>query len=391
MNGSDMVYLIPTVLSCFVSMAGCFFVLRGVVMSVFVVLFLRLFVLVSALSTGKVLALFVVGLDVSGEMIVACRCFSLFLSNPVVFLAFAYLTAGVSPDDKLRREPPTRLWEPGVVHDFIMQCVLPKPRLDGPGTDDLEQSLLGTYLQERIRRNVYTAKDAASNRGKRSFVAGTSWASTATGSPCAASRSVPSSPAATGFPFASVGGEGRGKGVASPGAKSMRLDKNGLSPRTKDGDDSVRDSRKPADVDDDDEDAELSRLTTVISEGPGARWRSDWSDEDRAAFRKGIYEYRRNFSRIREHYLPHRTYGEIVSFFYRFVVEIFVEGVPVSGARGGGKAIVENRALLLPLVDARDLNSSKSKDPPQSGTGFVCTRKCHRRRVVVAVLHASWS
>lgn len=220
-----------------------------------------------------------------------------------------------------------------------MQCVLPKPRLDGPGTDDLEQSLLSTYLQERIRRNIYTAKGGASNLGKRSFVPGTSSALAATGSPCAATRSVLSTPAVTGFPFASVGAEGRGKGVASPGAKSMRLDKNGLSPRRKD-DDSVRDSRKPADVGDDDDDAELARLTTVISEGPGARWRSDWSDEDRAAFRKGIYEYRRNFARIREHYLPHRTYGEIVSFFYRFVVA-FVEDVLVSGARGGERVIME--------------------------------------------------
>ncbi|CAN0434745.1 unnamed protein product, partial [Discosporangium mesarthrocarpum] len=34
-------------------------------------------------------------------------------------------------------------------------------------------------------------------------------------------------------------------------------------------------------------------------------------------FRKGIYAFRRDFSRIRAHYLPHKTHKDIVAYFYR--------------------------------------------------------------------------
>lgn len=64
---------------------------------------------------------------------------------------------------------------------------------------------------------------------------------------------------------------------------------------------------------------ELQKLSKVVTDGAGARWRTDWSAAERAAFQEGIYAFRRNFERIRRKYLPHRTYQELVEYFYRWV------------------------------------------------------------------------
>lgn len=61
----------------------------------------------------------------------------------------------------------------------------------------------------------------------------------------------------------------------------------------------------------------LEKLAAVVAEGEGARWRSDWPEEDRAAFRKGIFAFRRDFHRVRAAFLPHKPYGDVVEYFYR--------------------------------------------------------------------------
>lgn len=61
----------------------------------------------------------------------------------------------------------------------------------------------------------------------------------------------------------------------------------------------------------------LEKLAAFVAEGEGARWRSDWPEEDRAAFRKGIFAFRRDFHRVRAAFLPHKAYGDVVEYFYR--------------------------------------------------------------------------
>lgn len=61
----------------------------------------------------------------------------------------------------------------------------------------------------------------------------------------------------------------------------------------------------------------LEGLAAVVMEGEGARWRSDWPEEDRAAFRRGIFAFRRDFHRVRAAFLPHKVYGDVVEYFYR--------------------------------------------------------------------------
>lgn len=62
----------------------------------------------------------------------------------------------------------------------------------------------------------------------------------------------------------------------------------------------------------------LEKLAAFVAEGEGGRWRSDWPEEDRAAFRKGIFAFRRDFQRVRARFLPHKTHGDIVEYFYRW-------------------------------------------------------------------------
>lgn len=61
----------------------------------------------------------------------------------------------------------------------------------------------------------------------------------------------------------------------------------------------------------------LENLAAFVSAGEGARWRSDWPEEDRAAFRKGVFAFRRDFHRVRAAFLPHKPYGDVVEYFYR--------------------------------------------------------------------------
>ena len=63
------------------------------------------------------------------------------------------------------------------------------------------------------------------------------------------------------------------------------------------------------------EDAEA--LGKELDAGEWSSWKFDWPDEDRDAFRKGIYAFRRDFKRLQASYLPHRTHEEIVNYFYR--------------------------------------------------------------------------
>lgn len=63
----------------------------------------------------------------------------------------------------------------------------------------------------------------------------------------------------------------------------------------------------------------LEKLGAFVAEGEGGRWRSDWPEEDRAAFREGIFAFRRDFHRVRAAFLPHKVYGDVVEYFYRYV------------------------------------------------------------------------
>ena len=65
------------------------------------------------------------------------------------------------------------------------------------------------------------------------------------------------------------------------------------------------------------EDAPLKTLAEVGANGDGCSWRSDWPEQDKESFRKGVYAFRRDFGRIRGSFLPHRGHAEIVDFFYR--------------------------------------------------------------------------
>ncbi|CAN0472986.1 unnamed protein product, partial [Hapterophycus canaliculatus] len=44
---------------------------------------------------------------------------------------------------------------------------------------------------------------------------------------------------------------------------------------------------------------------------------SDWPEEDRVAFRKGVFAFRRDFHRVRAAFLPNKAYGDVVEYFYR--------------------------------------------------------------------------
>lgn len=61
----------------------------------------------------------------------------------------------------------------------------------------------------------------------------------------------------------------------------------------------------------------LESLSALVASGEGGRWRSDWPEKDRVAFRKGIYAFRRDFHRIRAAFLPHKQHGDVVDYFYR--------------------------------------------------------------------------
>lgn len=61
----------------------------------------------------------------------------------------------------------------------------------------------------------------------------------------------------------------------------------------------------------------LECLAAFLAGGEGGRWRTDWPEEDRASFQKGMYAFRRDFHRVRAKFLPHRGYGDVVDYFYR--------------------------------------------------------------------------
>lgn len=90
--------------------------------------------------------------------------------------------------------------------------------------------------------------------------------------------------------------EGAGKGLFRAAATATAANVTGASER---------------DTDD------LQGLAAVVMAGEGARWRSDWPEEDRAAFRRGIFAFRRDFHRVRAAFLPHKVYGDVVEYFYR--------------------------------------------------------------------------
>lgn len=61
----------------------------------------------------------------------------------------------------------------------------------------------------------------------------------------------------------------------------------------------------------------LESLAAFVAEGEGSRWRSDWPEKDRAAFRRGVFAFRRDFHRIRAAFLPRKEHGDVVEYFYR--------------------------------------------------------------------------
>eukprot|EP00903_Cladosiphon_okamuranus_P007699 g7461.t1 len=184
-----------------------------------------------------------------------------------------------TPSPSSPRPPPLQLWRPGILSQAALDLAFPPPRRDGTGSADLEHKMLSTFLVTRANESCGggscgAARDSAASGG--------------TASPGAAAAAV-----AAGTPRPEGGGKGltRSASVAAAAA---------------------------ADVLRAEEDANgLEKLAAFVAEGEGARWRSDWPEEDRAAFRKGVFAFRRDFHRVRAAFLPHKAYGDVVEYFYR--------------------------------------------------------------------------
>lgn len=153
--------------------------------------------------------------------------------------------------------------------DAAAEFAFPKPRPGGPGSAELEQKLLAAYL-------VHRAEEETGRRRR---------------DPAA------SAAAATG----GSGGAGLGPGSSGVGGAAVTDAAVGG-----DGGCSAEEDM-----------SSLETLSELVAQGEGARWRTDWTAEDRDSFRRGVYAFRRDFHRIRAKFLPSKTHGDVVEYFYR--------------------------------------------------------------------------
>eukprot|EP00752_Nemacystus_decipiens_P012045 g10679.t1 len=187
-----------------------------------------------------------------------------------------------TPSRSSPRPPPLQLWRPGVLSQAALDLAFPPPRRGVAGSADLEQKMLSAFLVTRANEGGSgpSSGPASGAAAVRDSAAG------------AAASPADTASAAAAMPRPEGGGKGLTRSASTAAAA--------------------------ADVLKAEEDANnLERLAAFVAEGQGARWRSDWSDEDRAAFRKGIFAFRRDFHRVRAAFLPHKAYGDVVEYFYR--------------------------------------------------------------------------
>lgn len=177
------------------------------------------------------------------------------------------------------RPPPLQLWRPGVLSQAALDLAFPPPRRDGAGSADLEQKMLSAFLVTRANESARCSSVGASR------------------DPAAGGPASPAASTAAAAAAAMARPEGGGKGLTRSASTAAAA----------------------ADVLRAEEDANsLEKLAAFVAEGDGALWRSDWPEEDRAAFRKGVFAFRRDFHRVRAAFLPHKAYGDVVEYFYRW-------------------------------------------------------------------------
>lgn len=152
--------------------------------------------------------------------------------------------------------------------DTAAEFAFPKPRPNGPGSAELEQKLLAAYLIHRAEEETGWRRDPDAS------------ASVATG-----------------------GCGGAGLGVASARVSGVAVTGGSIGGS---GGNSIEQDT-----------SSLESLSELVAQGEGARWRTDWTPADQDSFRRGVYAFRRNFQRIRAKFLPTKTHGDVVEYFYR--------------------------------------------------------------------------
>lgn len=193
------------------------------------------------------------------------------------------------------RPPPLQLWKRSVMSQRALDLAFPRPRAGGAGSAELEQKMLSAYLVARA--------DEADRSGDRLSALGRTRGETAGDRSLEGVAGAPAvaAPAATrhtgggkgGFYFAAAGAGGFRRNATSSLGGLTRGDKKEEKPDS------------------------LESLAAFVAGGEGSRWRSDWSEEDREAFRKGVFAFRRDFHRVRARFLPQKEYGDVVDYFYR--------------------------------------------------------------------------
>ncbi|CAM9883875.1 unnamed protein product [Laminaria digitata] len=190
------------------------------------------------------------------------------------------------------RPPPLQLWRPGVLPQSVLNLVYPRPRRDGAGSAEMEQKMLSAFLVVRAteaekmsRRNPPPPPEGGEGQ-PGGAAAATATAADAAGAGAGAAAAAAGGRGGAGKGLArSADGGGGGGGCCSAAGAEERNDS-------------------------------LENLAAFVAAGEGGRWRTDWNDEDRAAFRRGIFAFRRDFHRVRAMFLPHRKYGDVVEYFY---------------------------------------------------------------------------
>ncbi|CAM9330837.1 unnamed protein product, partial [Ectocarpus sp. 8 AP-2014] len=195
------------------------------------------------------------------------------------------------------RPPPLQLWRPGVLSRAALDLALPKPRPGGAGSAELEQKMLAAFLIAKTNESERRSDGGGGGRDSPSAGGSSAGGNAAASAAAAAAAAAKAKARATAAVAAMASrAEGAGKGLFRAAATATTADVTGASERDTDG---------------------LQGLAAVVMAGEGARWRSDWPEEDRAAFRRGIFAFRRDFHRVRAAFLPHKVYGDVVEYFYR--------------------------------------------------------------------------
>lgn len=166
--------------------------------------------------------------------------------------------------------------------DAAAKYAFPPPHRNGAGSSELEQKLLGAYL-------IHEAEKEAVVQRRR--YGGAAAATTATGGSSSGGGGLGLQSAdAVGGAAAHGTGLGGGNGSDSGGGGGSNAEQEPCS---------------------------LESLSKLVAVGEGAGWRTDWPASDREKFRTGVYAFRRDFHRIRAKFLPHKSHGDVVDYFYR--------------------------------------------------------------------------